>query len=93
MQFHFCHCKYNEYRTEIGIPGEGDENKAIAGIRVKYYNDFAKPEYLKNAPNPFVIIGKYTQTNCAYSTFLNSKTKEVCEITTIGFKILAGSEN
>ncbi|HTF17874.1 MAG TPA: hypothetical protein VK658_07365 [Chryseolinea sp.] len=50
---------------------EGDENRAIAGVRAKYFDDFAKTKdlhfflgttfefHLKNAPNPFVIIGTF----------------------------------
>ncbi len=59
---------------------KGDEAKAIAGVRAKYFDDFANTKdlhlflgttfefHLKNAPNPFVIIGTFhpkaiTQTN------------------------------
>jgi hypothetical protein len=50
---------------------EGNENKAVAGVRAKYFDDFAKTKdlhlylgttfefHLKNAPNPFVIIGTF----------------------------------
>jgi hypothetical protein len=50
---------------------EGDEMKAVAGVRAKYFDDFAKTKelhlflgttfefHLKNAPNPFVIIGTF----------------------------------
>jgi hypothetical protein len=50
---------------------EGNENRAIAGVRAKYFDDFAKTKdlhlflgttfefHLKNAPNPFVIIGTF----------------------------------
>lgn len=50
---------------------EGDEHKAVAGVKAKYFDDFAKTKDLhlflgttfefhsKNAPNPFVIIGTF----------------------------------
>ncbi len=50
---------------------EGNENEAVAGVRAKYFDDFAKTKdlhlflgttcefHLKNAPNPFVIIGTF----------------------------------
>lgn len=50
---------------------EGNENKAIDGVRAKYFDDFAKTKDLhlflgttlefhsRNAPNPFVIIGTF----------------------------------
>lgn len=49
----------------------GNEDKAIAGVKAKYFNDFAKKKdlyfflgttfefHVKNAPNPFVIIGTF----------------------------------
>lgn len=59
---------------------EGNENKAVEGVRAKYFDDFVKSKdlhlflgttfefHLRNAPNPFVIIGTFhpkpiTQTN------------------------------
>jgi hypothetical protein len=50
---------------------EGDEKRAVDGVRAKYFDDFAKTKdlhlflgttfefHLKNAPNPFVIIGTF----------------------------------
>lgn len=49
---------------------EGDEQKAIADVRKKYFDDFAKTKDLHfflgttklhhyRAPNPFVIIGTF----------------------------------
>lgn len=50
---------------------EGDEKKAIADVRKKYFDDFAKTKdlhfflgttfefHLRNAPNPFIIIGSF----------------------------------
>lgn len=50
---------------------EGNELKAIEGVKAKYFEDFAKTKdlhfflgttfefHLKNAPNPFVIIGTF----------------------------------
>lgn len=50
---------------------EGDEAKAVAGVKAKYFDDFARTKdlhlflgttfefHLKNAPNPFVIIGTF----------------------------------
>ena len=48
-----------------------DEAKAVAGVKAKYFDDFAKTKDLhlflgttfqfhaRNAPNPFVIIGTF----------------------------------
>lgn len=50
---------------------EGNEDAAVAGVKAKYFDDFAKTKdlylflgttfefHLKNAPNPFVIIGTF----------------------------------
>lgn len=50
---------------------EGDEQKAIADVGKKYFDDFAKTKdlhfflgttfefHLRNAPNPFIIIGSF----------------------------------
>ena len=50
---------------------EGNEHKTVAGVRAKYFDDFAKTKdlhlflgttfefHLKNALNPFVIIGTF----------------------------------
>jgi hypothetical protein len=50
---------------------EGNEQKAIADVRKKYFDDFAKTKdlhfflgttlefHLRNAPNPFIIIGTF----------------------------------
>ncbi len=50
---------------------KGDEAKAIAGVRAKYFDDLANAKdlhlflgttfefHLKNAPNPFVIMGTF----------------------------------
>jgi len=50
---------------------EGDEEKAIADVRKKYFDDFAKTKdlhfflgttyefHLRNAPNPFIVIGTF----------------------------------
>lgn len=49
----------------------GDEQKAIADVRKKYFDDFAKTKdlyfflgstfefHLRNAPNPFIIVGAF----------------------------------
>ena len=50
---------------------EGDEVKAVKDVRTKYFDDFAKTKdlhlflgttfefHLRNAPNPFIIIGTF----------------------------------
>jgi len=50
---------------------EGDETKAIADVRKKYFDDLVKTKnlhfflgttfefHLRNAPNPFIIIGTF----------------------------------